>query len=163
MLGDMLAMEAELKWVSMGILFATGPKTSLVIFWQTIMADFSPCPKNLPEAKFKRNEIRSLVEESLRQPNIDSLLDKFIMNNRKGNRKECKIYSLKKTGEQRNLRSQLRIVQKQWRLRKGPIGSVRKGRVTLQARPCPAKLPTHERKRPKKCFLLEMNNNLKLL
>lgn len=99
--------------VSMGILFATGLKTSLAIFWQTIMADFSPCPKNLPKAKFKRNEISSLVEESPRQPNIDSLLDKFIMNKRKGNRKECKIYSLKKTGEQRNLRSQLRIVQKQ--------------------------------------------------
>lgn len=37
-----------------------------------IMAAFSPCPKNFPEAKFKSNEIISLVEENSRQSNIES-------------------------------------------------------------------------------------------
>ena len=37
------------------------------------MTAFWPCPKNLPEPKFKSNGLISLVEEISRQPTIDSV------------------------------------------------------------------------------------------
>lgn len=43
-----------------------------VIFQQRVWTLSAPCPKNLPKAKFKSNELISLVDKTSRQPNIDS-------------------------------------------------------------------------------------------
>lgn len=44
--------------VSKGTMLATQPGDSPVKFWQSL-ASYSPCPKNLSEAKFKINELIS--------------------------------------------------------------------------------------------------------
>lgn len=55
--------EAQLKRFQWGVILTTRLENILVILTK-IIAAFCPCPKNLPEAKFKRNWQR-IVQDSL--------------------------------------------------------------------------------------------------
>lgn len=55
-----------------GVISAAALDAMSMILQQRVWTLFAPCPKNLPKAKFKSNELISLVEKTLRQPNTDS-------------------------------------------------------------------------------------------
>lgn len=59
---------------------------------------FCPCPKNLPEVKFKSNEVISLAEEHSREPNIDFVMQFLVITLKQ-------IYSGKKATEQKEIQN----------------------------------------------------------
>lgn len=63
----MWTMEAQLKWYQSGAVLGTGLEAILVIFWQRKnVSALCPCPKNLPEAKLKKNWTNFLVRRDLK-------------------------------------------------------------------------------------------------